>query len=141
MPANPSITAVMKYGATRSSRQLAPPITAAPVLVWTAPLVAERDRASGQAIDFVLSMRNRASAYASPTTARRGLPKSTLATTTFIHVDSLGVTTLPIWRQPVHHSTQRRTSLCAATASDPFSASYDITSLDVAIDVPAPPAT
>ena len=141
MPANPAITATLKYGAN-IILTLSSPIYNSTVgtLVWSGTVASAVTNVAGQAFACTITNNQSGVTYTINYDSTNAPSKITLPTTTVIQITSLGVYDAPYPGGNLVTTPVAGTPLYVrATVSDPFG-SYDITSLNLAITAPIPAA-
>jgi uncharacterized repeat protein (TIGR01451 family) len=137
MPANPDITAELKYGATTIAT-LSSPVWSAlnNTLTWTGAMASNLTVPSGQAITLTVSSDQAGVEFEIEYDSQSKPSVVTLPTTTVIEVDDVTIYDAPYpGGNPVPSGTNGTTLYVRTEVSDPFGA-YDITGLDLAIDGP-----
>src|SRR5207249_2321527 len=137
MPAGPAITAQLKYGAANLITLSNATYTAANSnLVWTGTLSSNITVPSGQVLDLVISNAQSGVSFRVDYDSAGKPSKVSLPTTSTIHVDSLGAYDAPYPGGNLVSTPVAGAMLYVrAVVSDPFG-SYDITSVNLAIDGP-----
>jgi uncharacterized repeat protein (TIGR01451 family) len=137
MPANPAITATLRYGTTNILTLSNPTYSAvASNLVWSGTLGSNITIPAGQSLSYVISNNQAAVAYRIEYDSTNKPSKITLPTTTVIHIASLDIYDAPYPGGSIVSTPVAGSPLYVRTSvTDPFG-SYDITSLGLAITAP-----
>ncbi|HMP77294.1 MAG TPA: SdrD B-like domain-containing protein, partial [Kiritimatiellia bacterium] len=137
MPANPDITAVLRYGATVVATMNPPTYTAANSnLTWTAVIPSDVTVPAGEALSLDVQSAEAGVVFHLLYDSSNKPSKISLPVTTVISVDSVAVYDAPYPGGSIVPSANNGNTLyIRTTVSDPFGA-YDITGLDLDIDGP-----
>lgn len=139
MPANPSVTAYLKYGSTVFATLSSPTyglVSGVNTLVWNGTLGANHTIPSGSAVSLIVSNAQSGVSYRLEYDSTTRPAKISLPTTTVIKVQSLGLYDAPYpGGNLITAAANGSTVYLRAAVTDPFG-TYDITSLDYNIDGP-----
>jgi hypothetical protein len=132
MPANPAITAVLKYG-SNTIITINNPVYSGGILTWTATLGADVTVPAGQAISFQITTAQAGVTFRIDYDSQTKPSKIDLPVSTFINILSLDVYTAAYPAgSPVTSGVGGATKYIRVTATDPFGSS-DITAMSVKI--------